>query len=49
MNLSVPQFLYKTTMGQDKIAKQKITRKHGKFIDEKSLHNRRIEVCWKGK
>jgi hypothetical protein len=45
MNLSVPRFLYKTTTGQNRIAKQKISRKRGKMIDdEKDLHSRRIEV-----
>ena len=29
---------------QDKIAKQKITRKRRKFIDERDLHDKRIEV-----
>ena len=45
-------FIYNTTMGQDKnsktkqdrIAKQEITRKCRKFIDERDLHNKRIEV-----
>jgi len=45
-------FIYNTTMGQDKnsktkqdkIAKQEITRKCRKFIDERDLHDKRIEV-----
>jgi len=45
MNLSVPLlYIYNATMGQDKIAEQKITRKHGKIIDKKDLHGRRIGV-----
>jgi hypothetical protein len=49
MNLLVPQFLYKTMTGQNKIARQKISRKRGKMIDEKTLHSRRIEVRWKNR
>jgi len=30
---------------QDRIAKQEITRKCRKFIDERDLHDKRIEVC----
>jgi hypothetical protein len=44
MNLSVPQFFYNTTMGQDRIAKQEITRKCRKFIDERNLHDKMIGV-----
>ena len=57
MNLLVPRFLYKTTTGQvknskaeqDKTARQKITRKHGKFIDKKDLHDKMIGVHLKKK